>query len=132
MTRFAIDAAVAVQLARDEVRTGSEHQLVAPSLLRSEVLSMLYRAVRDGTLEDKHARLLLDRVTTMKIRLLGDRVSRAVAWQIAAELGWNDTPRAEYLAVAKLQADRLVTFDPVLERAAPSYVATAPVDELYV
>jgi predicted nucleic acid-binding protein len=43
------------------------------------------------------------------MRLLGDRVSRRTAWKIAREHGWETTYDAEYLAVAKLQADALVT-----------------------
>jgi len=131
MTRYAIDATVALQLADDQVHLGKDHQLVSAGRLRSEAMSILYRRVRGGELEERQARTLLDRVTTMRIRLLGDRVSRAVAWQIAAELDWDDTGRAEYIAVAKLQADRFVTLDQDLERAARAYVATAPIDELY-
>ena len=131
MTRYAIDATVVLQLARDRVQIAEEHQLVSASRLRSEAMSILYRRVRGGELDEQQARVLNDRVTTMRIRLLGDRVSRAVAWQIAAELDWDDIDRAEYLAVAKLQADRFVTLDQDLERAARAYVATAPIDELY-
>ena len=131
MTRYAIDAAVVLQLARDEVHLAGDHQLVSSSRLRSEAMSIVYRQVRGGELEEQPARTLLDRIATMRIRLLGDRVSRAVAWQIAVELDWEDTDRAEYIAVAKLQADRFVTLDQDLERASRAYVATAPIDELY-
>jgi len=54
----------------------------------------------------------------LKIRLLGDRVSRARAWELAERLGWPDTQPAEYLAVAALQADVLVTDDHTLATAA--------------
>jgi hypothetical protein len=43
------------------------------------------------------------------MRLLGDRVSRRTACKITREHGWETTYDAEYLAVAKLQADALVT-----------------------
>jgi predicted nucleic acid-binding protein len=36
------------------------------------------------------------------------------AWKIAREHGWETTYDAENLAVAKLQADALVTVTPVL------------------
>lgn len=131
MTRYAIDATAALHLARDHVRIPQDHQLVSASRLRSEAMSILYRQVRRGELEEREARAQLDGLTTMRLRLLGDRVSRAVAWQIAVELDWDDTDRAEYIAVAKLQADRFVTLDQDLERAARAYVAIAPLDELY-
>lgn len=111
MARYVIDAAVAIRLAREGLRPDQQHQLVAPNLLRSQVLSRMYRAVRAGEIEEPMARAVLDHVTTLKIRLLGDRVSRATAWKIATELGWDDTTVAEYLAVTRLQAEAFVTLD---------------------
>ena len=66
----------------------------------------------------------------MKIRLLGDRVSRATAWKIAAELGWDDIGASEYLAVASLQADAIVTDDDALASSASGIVRVAPYKEL--
>ena len=111
MTRFTIDAAVALRLIRSDVSAASQHQLVAPAGLRSEVLALLYREVRAGLLEDAAARQQLDALAGLKIRLLADRVSRSTAWKIATDLGWDDIGPAEYLAVATLQADALVTED---------------------
>jgi hypothetical protein len=71
----------------------------------------LYRDVRAGSLDRESARDLLNGITTMRIRLLGDRVSRGHAWRIAEELGWDDIGSAEYVAVAQLQADAFVTLD---------------------
>lgn len=73
----------------------------------------------------------MERITTMKIRLLNDRVSRSVAWKIASDLDWDDTAAAEYLAVAKLQADRFVTLEPKLRRAANGIIPLAEIAELY-
>ncbi|WP_028049341.1 hypothetical protein [Cellulomonas sp. URHD0024] len=130
MTRFAIDAATAVMLARENVTVPVQHQLVAPTLLRSDVLSMLYREVHRGELDPREGKALLDRVTTTRMRLLGDRVSRATAWRIAEQLGWEDTTRAEYVAVAALQADFFVTADDELAAAVAGMVALAPFDAL--
>ena len=130
MTRFAIDAPTALRLAREDITVADEHQLVAPTLLRSDVLSMLYRDVRRGELDLREARVLLDRVTTTRMRLLGDRVSRATAWRIAEQLDHDDTAQAEYVAVAKLQADYFVTADEELAAAVAGIVATAPFDAL--
>ncbi len=130
MTRYAIDAPVAVRLARDGVTVPAGHRLVAPHVLRSDVLSLLYRAVRAGELDERAATELLDRVTTTRVRLLGDRVSRARAWQLARTRGWAELGPAEYLAVASLQADALVTEDPDLAGAAEGIVPVAGFDEL--
>lgn len=130
MARYVIDADVAIRLAREGLRPDEHHQLVAPNLLRSQVLAEMYRAVRAGELTKAEAQAVLDHVTTTKIRLLGDRVSRAVAWQLAEELDWEDTSTAEYLAVTRLQADSFVTLDADLARAVAEVVPVASYDEL--
>jgi predicted nucleic acid-binding protein len=76
------------------------------------------------------ARIMLDRLTTMRIRLLGDRVSRATAWKVAEQLGWDDTANAEYVAVAQLQADAFVTLDTDLARAVSGIVTIAPFEAM--
>ncbi|MCR2783939.1 MULTISPECIES: hypothetical protein [unclassified Microbacterium] len=130
MTRFAIDAPTALRLLADGRPLGAGHSLVAPSVLRSHALSCLYRAVREGTLDEKLGRARLEGVAELKIRLLGDRVSRATAWKLAAQLGWEDTPLAEYLAVAVLQADALVAEDARLLAGAQGVVAVAEFEDL--
>jgi hypothetical protein len=130
VTRFAIDAVVALRIVREGITVPSRHSLVGPSLLRSDVLSMLYRQVLAGELDSRHGRELLEGIAALKIRLLGDRVSRATAWRIAADLGWPDTPRAEYLAVATLQADAFISDDPELASAAARVTRVAPWAEL--
>lgn len=130
MTRYAIDAATAIRLAREEVTVHADHRLVAPKALHSDALSTLYRAVRAGDVEPDEARLILDRITTMKIRLLGDRVSRATAWKVATALDWPDTDRAEYVAVAQLQADAFVTVDESFAALVAGVVPLASFDAL--
>jgi predicted nucleic acid-binding protein len=130
MTRYVIDAATAIEIASGRVQVAAENSLIAPSLLRSQVLSILYRAVRAGDLTPQQGRALLERVTELKIRLLGDRGSRGTAWRIAEELGWDDTPDAEYLAVTRLQADALIALDPDLAKRAQGVVPLATIDML--
>lgn len=130
MTRFAIDSPTAIRLLTEHVTIAPQHALVAPALLRSQALSQLYRAVRSGELTEKEGRTLLTGIATMQIRLLGDRVSRATAWKIAGALDWDDTTRAEYLAVAQLQADYLITADDELAAAARGIVEIAPFSAL--
>ena len=64
------------------------------------------------------------------MRLLNDRVSRRMAWQIARHNNWATTFDAEYLAVAKLQADALVTVDAAMAAKAASVVVVASVSAL--
>ena len=130
MTRFGIDATVALRLVREGVVVSAVHQLVAPNLLRSQALSMIYRSVRAGETRAPDARALLDGITTMRVRLLGDRVSRGTAFRIAEQLGWDDTPDAEYVAVAQLQADAFVTLDVDLAGSVKGIVTLAPYEAL--
>src|SRR4051812_7945512 len=117
MTRFVIGPEVALVLARERAVIPGEHQLVAPTLIRSQLLTLLYQAVRRGELTRQEADRRLDHVRSLRIRLLGDRMSQRVAWKIADQLGWADTLDAEYVAVTQLQADALVTHNAQLAKA---------------
>ena len=130
MTRFVVDAGVVLKLASEEIEVAAEHELLAPTLVRSQTLSMLHEAVHRGDLAADVGRDRLERVGRLKIRLLGDAVLRKVAWEIADRLGWASTFDAEYVALTKLQADALVTLSPELARAADGIVATASIDAL--
>jgi predicted nucleic acid-binding protein len=131
MTRFVIDAPVAIQLAAEGPAIAAGHALVAPALLRSQVLALMYAAVRAGTMEERDARNTLDGIRSLRIRLLGDRVLQSVAWSVARTLDWPDTYRAEYIALTRLQADALVTFDEELSGAASTLVRVAPLTEVF-
>jgi len=128
MTRYTIDPPALLELVRRGI--SSPHQLVAPAALRSQAMSLVYRGVRDGTTDAAAVRELLDGITTTKVRLLGDRVSRGTAWRLANELGLDDTGDAEYLAVARLQADALVALDPLIAALAAGVVPVAAFDDL--
>jgi len=130
MTRFAIDAGVALRLIREKRTIAAGDSLVAPAALRSDVMAMLYREVRAGSLSDREARELLEKLASLKVRLLGDRVSRITAWKIATELDSDDIARAEYIAVARLQADVLVASDDQLRAAAEDSVTLADFSDL--
>jgi predicted nucleic acid-binding protein len=130
MTRFVIDAPVAIHLAAERAAIPAGNALVAPTLLRSQALALLYGAVRDGETSEQAAKQILDGIRALRIRLLGDRVLQAVAWSVASTLGWPDTYRAEYIALTRLQADALVTFDKELADAASTLVRVAPLSEL--
>ena len=80
---------------------------MAPHALRSDVTQVLLDQARQGLRTDDAVRELHERITRIKVRLLGDRVSRTVAWRIAREQGWETFREAEYVAVTRLQADAL-------------------------
>jgi predicted nucleic acid-binding protein len=130
MAKYVIGPDVAIQLARDKAVISGEHQLLAPALLRSQLLSLLYQAVRRGEMTKKEAGQWLSYTRGLRIRLLGDRVLQNVAWNVADRLGWPDTLDAEYVALTPLHADALITLDPQLARAARDLVTVAPIDAL--
>ncbi len=130
MTRFVIGPDVALRLASDEATIPGEHELLAPTLLRSQVLSSLYQEVQRGDLAKADADRRLTYVRGLQMRLLGDRVLQNVAWKIAQQLGWSDTFDAEYVALTQLQADAFVTLDRRLARAASAIVTVATIEAL--
>jgi predicted nucleic acid-binding protein len=130
MTRFVIDAGVAIHLAGAGIEVPGNHQLLAPTLIRSQVLSLLHEAVQHGELPAKAAREQLARINAMPIRLLGDGVLRRRAWDVAGELGWASTYNAEYIALTQLQADAFVTLDAELASSVAGVVRTASIEEL--
>jgi predicted nucleic acid-binding protein len=131
MTIFGVDPTVAIDLAISGATIPSQHSLTAPTLLRSQVLALVYESVRRGDIDQKAGREVLDGIRALRIRLLGDRTLQAHAWRVAAELNWPDTYRAEYIALTELQADALATADAELAAAASRFVETAaPADIL--
>jgi predicted nucleic acid-binding protein len=130
MTRYVISADVALRLAHDEAVIPAEHQLLAPTLLRSQMLSLLYQAVRQGEMTKKDADRQLNYVRALRIRLLGDRVLQNVAWKIADQLGWPETHDAEYVALTTLQADAFITLDVELAHAVKGIVMIEPIEAL--
>ena len=130
MTKFVVDCAVVLHLAGEEIEVPEEHELLAPTLLRSQTLSALHEAVHRGELASDVARERLRRIGAMPIRLLGDAVLRRRAWEIADQLGWAETYDAEYVALTLLQADAFVTLDTDLARRVKGIVPTASVEAL--
>ncbi len=130
MTRFVVDASAVIHLANEGINVRSKHELLAPTLLRSQTLSVLHEAVQRGEIPADLARDQLELIWQMKIRLLGDAVLRRRAWEVADQLGWPSTYNAEYVALTQLQADAFVTMDVELARSVEGIVATAEIDAL--
>jgi predicted nucleic acid-binding protein len=130
MTRFVIDPPTLLHLVAERVDLAPGHQLVAPQGVRSQALDLLFGAVRRGELEEATALERHEAMTRVRIRLLGDRVSRRVAWDLATEHGLGSTTDAEYLALTRLQADLFVSVDAAARARAEGVVPVGTVDRL--
>jgi predicted nucleic acid-binding protein len=130
MTRFVVDRGVVLRLASDGIDVRVEHELLAPTLLRSQTLSTLHEAVQGGEIQPDVALDQLTRIRAMPIRLLGDAVLRRRAWDLAEQLGWAETHDAEYVALTQPQADAFVTLDAELARRVEEIVPTATIEAL--
>jgi predicted nucleic acid-binding protein len=131
MTRYVIGPDVAIQLAGDEAVVPDGHHMLAPGLLRSQMLSLLYQAVRRGEMTKEDAERRLFYVQGMRIRLHEDYLLQNAAWQVADRLGWSDTFDAEYVALTQLEADALITLDRQLADSVKDLVVVAPIEALF-
>ncbi len=130
MTKFVVDVTAIRHLVANGLQIDEQHELLAPTLFRSQVLSNLHESVQSGEMSAEAGRQQLEQIWKIKIRLLGDAVLRGLAWDIASDMGWSSTYEAEYIALTKLQADAFVTMDIQLARRARSLVRVAPIDDL--
>jgi predicted nucleic acid-binding protein len=130
VTKFVVDPGAVLALAKTKTQVPAKHKLLAPTLLRSQTLSLLHEAVHGGELSADVARERLAFIHGMTIRLLGDAVLRRRAWEVADELGWAETFDAEYIALAQVQKSTLVALDTRIARAAKGLVPTATLDAL--
>jgi len=120
--KYVIDPGAALALADRASVIRPDRQLLAPTLLRSQVLAILYAEVRRGDRSREDASRCLDHLRALSIRLLGDRVLQRRAWDLAERLGWADTFVAEYVALTQLQADALITTSDELAAAVAGVV----------
>lgn len=131
MADYAIDAATLLHIVGERIEIDPAHRLVAPNSIRSHALATLLAAVRDGALDEREALARHERMTELKLRLLGDRVSRRTAWNLARQHGW-ELAECEYLAVAKLQAEALATVDAAFAAKVAAIVPTTALSTLTV
>jgi predicted nucleic acid-binding protein len=130
MTRFVVDCQTLLRIAAGEVEVAPEHQLLAPTLVRSQALSTLYEAARRGEISAAEGIERVTRINSLRVRFLGDKVLQRTAWRAADQLGWENTYDAEFVALTQLQADAFVTSDPNLARTVSGLVETATVEAL--
>ena len=130
MTRFVVDCETLLRIAAGEIEVAPEHELVAPTLVRSQALAALYEAARRGEISAVEGIERVTRINSLKVRFLGDKVLQRTAWKVADQLGWESTSDAEFVALTQLQADAFVTSDTDLAQAVSGLVQTASVDDL--
>ena len=130
MGKFVVDTSTVLHLAASRTGVSSKHSLEAPTLLRSQVLSALYEAVRRSDFSATEAHERRTWIRKLPIRLLGDAVLQRRAWEVAQQLGWGDTYDAEYVALAQLHRATLVTLNEELAQSVQGIVPTASIDAL--
>lgn len=130
MTRFVVDCETLLRVASGEIEVAAEHQLVAPTLVRSQALSALYQAARRGEISPAEGIERVTRINSLRVRFLGDKVLQRTAWKVADQLGWETTYDAEFVALTQLQADLFVTSDSDLAQAVSGLVKTTSIDAL--
>jgi len=130
VTRFVVDCDTLLRIAAGEIEVAAEHQLVAPTLVRSQALTALYQAARRGEISAADGLDRVTRINSVKVRFLGDKVLQRTAWRIADQLGWETTYDAEFVALTQLQANVFVTSARDLARAISGLVETASADAL--
>jgi len=129
--RFVVDCDTLLRIAAGEIEVAAGHQLVAPTLVRSQALSALYQAARRGEISAADGLERVTRINSLKVRFLGDKVLQRTAWKIADELELETTYDAEFVALTQLQADVFVTSDRQLADAVSGLVETASIDALH-
>ena len=130
MTRFVVDCATLLGIAAGEIEVAPGHQLLAPTLVRSQAVAAMYEASRRGEISASDGLDRVTRINSLEVRFLGDKVLQRTAWRVAEELGWESTSDAEFVALTRLQADAFVTSDRKLAKAVSGLVRTATPEAL--
>jgi predicted nucleic acid-binding protein len=128
--RYVVDCETLLRIAAGEIEVAPEHQLVAPTLVRSQALAALYKASRRGEISKTDGLERVWHLNAMKVRFLGDRALQTAAWKVAEKLGWETTETAEFVALTQLQGDALVTADKTLAQAVAGLVEVVTPDAL--
>jgi predicted nucleic acid-binding protein len=131
VTRLVVDCETLLRIAAGEIEVAPEHQLVAPTLVRSQALAALYEAARRGEISAAEGIERVTRINSLNVRFLSDKVLQRQAWKVADQLGWETTyVRRRVRSADATPGGRLVTSDGDLARAASGLVETAKVDAL--
>ena len=122
-----VDASVILQvsLAGGALGPLEGHDLIAPTLLASEVTSTLSEMTHRGEVPEEHARVAVGRLASLPIRYERPDGLEERAWDLARSLGWAKTYDAEYVALALINQAPLFTIDERMRRGA-SHVVEMP------
>jgi predicted nucleic acid-binding protein len=72
--RFVVECETLLRVAAGEIEVAAEHQLVAPTLVRSQALAALYEAARREEITRAEGLERVRRINSLKVRFLGDKV----------------------------------------------------------
>jgi predicted nucleic acid-binding protein len=100
------------------------HKLLAPSLLWSEVSSVLHQLAWRHQVSNDVAKLGHKGLLELDCEERKGPQLRETAWDIADQLGWAKTYDAEYVALAQIAGVPLLTLDARLSRGAGRLVET--------
>src|SRR5258706_14970004 len=120
--RYVVDCETLLRIAAGEIEVAPEHEILAPTLVRSQALASLYDASRRGEISKKDGLERVWHFNAMGVRFLGDRALQSQAWKVAEKLGWETTETAEFVALTQLQGDALVMADKKLAKAVAGLV----------
>jgi predicted nucleic acid-binding protein len=102
---------------------------MAPALLWSEFFALVGQQRWRGQISPDVAAQLADRFLAVEIVRVSSDELYVAAFEVAAQLGWAKTYDAEYVALAKLTDNPLVTLDGRLRRGASQLVTVLTPDE---
>jgi hypothetical protein len=94
MTRFVVDTSTVLHLASEGLEVSGDHELLAPTLLRSQTLSALTRPFIAASSPRRSRSERLERIWRIKIRLLGDPALRRRARPLGPHVWLSLTSRA--------------------------------------
>lgn len=121
--KLVVDASAAILLClADEGFDLVEEELLAPILLRSEVLSALQGMRWRNEVTTALAERAIERLLAAPVRLVRRTALYREAQRLASGLGWAKTYDAEYIALALTEAAPLLTLDARLARRAQRLV----------